>query len=90
LFVFLMNAFAALAAAIHFRRRAPAVAVGSLLAGVGVLALFFGSFAVGQPDGPTGLFQRITIVVGFTWLAAFAYRMWTTSDEETRSTAQPR
>jgi len=28
------------------------------------------------PNAPTGLLQRISIVVGWTWIAAFAFRLW--------------
>jgi hypothetical membrane protein len=79
LLVFLSNALAAFAVAVHFRKDAGwrTVAAGSALVGVAVLGLFVGTFLV-PVGGPTGFVQRITIVVGFGWVSAFAYRMWKT------------
>lgn len=39
-----------------------------------LIILFFGGFAVGQVHGaPTGLYQRIAIITGWTWIAMVAW-----------------
>jgi hypothetical protein len=64
----------------HFlaRRNAIQVAEGKGFGSRGQLALivvFFGGFAVGQvPGAPTGLYQRIAIITGWTWIAMVAWR----------------
>jgi hypothetical protein len=50
--------------------------VYSITVGVALIVLFFGGFAVGQWAGaPTGLYQRIAIITGWTWIAAVAWRL---------------
>jgi hypothetical protein len=45
----------------------------SIAVGVALIVLFFGGFAVGQVAGaPTGLYQRICIITGWTWIALVA------------------
>ncbi|HEX6061830.1 MAG TPA: DUF998 domain-containing protein [Candidatus Limnocylindria bacterium] len=84
LVVFVSNAVAAVATAVHFRSdpRAQGWVRASLITGVIVLALFVASTAVSVLDergiwsnAPTGLIQRSSIVVGLTWIAAFALRL---------------
>jgi hypothetical protein len=42
---------------------------------VALIVLFFGGFAVGQvPGAPTGLYQRIAIITGWTWIAMVAWQ----------------
>ena len=83
--VFTLNAMAAFVVARHFfrDRQARAWAAYSLVTGLLIVALFIASTAVSVadelgnlPNGPTGLLQRISIIAGWTWIAAFAYRLW--------------
>lgn len=82
--VFTLNAVAAFAAAWHFARdpRGRRWAIYSAVTGVLIVVLFISATTVSVqdelgvlPNGPTGLIQRISIVVGWTWIAAFAYRL---------------
>jgi uncharacterized protein DUF998 len=82
--VFLSNAIAAFATAAHFRvdPRARGWVRYSLATGIVVLALFVASTVVSVLDergiwsnAPTGLLQRISIISGWTWIAAFALRL---------------
>jgi hypothetical protein len=44
--------------------------------GVLIIVFFFGGFAIGQYAGAlTGLYQRVTIVTGWTWIAAIAWHL---------------
>lgn len=46
----------------------------SILVAAALIVLFFGGFAVGQyPGAPTGLYQRIAIITGWTWIAMVAW-----------------
>jgi hypothetical membrane protein len=83
--VFLSNAVAAAVTAAHFRRdpRARGFVRYSVLTGLVVLALFIAATVVSVldergvwPNAPTGLVQRISIVLGWTWIAVFAFRLW--------------
>jgi hypothetical membrane protein len=83
--VFTLNAVAAFAVARHFfgDHRSGAWAIYSLVTGLLIVVLFIASTAVSiqdelgiLPNGPTGLLQRISIIVGWTWIAAFAFRLW--------------
>lgn len=48
----------------------------SIAVGVALIVLFFGGFAVGQyPGAPTGLYQRIAIITGWTWIALVAWHL---------------
>ena len=56
--------------------------VYSLIVGVVVLVFFFASGFSSQADmsgswhnAPTGVFQRIAILAGLTWISAVAYRL---------------
>jgi hypothetical protein len=50
-------------------------AIYSVVVGALLIVLFFGGFAVGQvPNAPTGLYQRIAIIAGWTWIAMIAWR----------------
>jgi hypothetical protein len=60
----------------HFAARSARWAFYSAAVGVALIVLFFGGFAVGQyPQAPTGLYQRIAIITGWTWIAAVAWRL---------------
>ncbi|TMC02609.1 MAG: DUF998 domain-containing protein [Chloroflexi bacterium] len=82
--VFTLNAVAAFVVARRFaiaQRRG--WAIYSTVTGLLIVALFIASTAVSVQDelglwsnAPTGLLQRISIVVGWTWIAAFALRLW--------------
>lgn len=75
--VFTLLPAAALVMAWHFAtaERAAAWTLYSIAVAVALIVLFFGGFAVGAVhDAPTGLFQRITIITGWTWIAALAWR----------------
>jgi len=94
--VFTLNAVAAFVVARHFSRdhRSRAFAIYSLATGLVIVALFIASTAVSVqdelgnlPNGPTGLLQRISIIAGWMWIAAFAYRLW--RDESGRASALP-
>jgi hypothetical membrane protein len=83
--VFTLNAVTAFVVARHFFKdpRSRAWAIYSLVTGLVIVVLFVASTAVSVldergilPNGPTGLLQRISIVVGWTWIAALAYRLW--------------
>lgn len=51
-------------------------AIYSVVVGILLIVLFFGGFAVGQfPNAPTGLYQRIAIISGWTWIAAVAWHL---------------
>lgn len=51
-------------------------AIYSVVVGVLLIVLFFGGFAVGQwSNAPTGLYQRIAIISGWTWIAAVAWHL---------------
>ena len=46
----------------------------SVAVGAALVVLFFGGFAVGQVHGaPTGLYQRIAIITGWTWISMIAW-----------------
>lgn len=46
----------------------------SVLVGAALVVLFFGGFAVGQvPGAPTGIYQRIAIITGWTWISMIAW-----------------
>jgi hypothetical membrane protein len=86
--VFTLNAVTAFVVARHFfgDRRSRTWAIYSLLTGLLIVVLFIASTAVSVqdelgslPNGPTGLLQRISIMVGWTWIAAFAFRLWRSS-----------
>jgi len=81
---FTSNAVTCFVVAFHFRRdpRWRGFVRYSIATGIVVLALFVASTAVsvadelGQlPNGPTGLIQRASIVIGFGWIALLAYRL---------------
>lgn len=82
--VFTLNAAAAFVVARRFasaQRRG--WAIYSAITGLLIVVLFIASTAVSVqdelglwPNAPTGLLQRISIVVGWTWIAAFAFRLW--------------
>ena len=83
--VFTLNAVVAFVVARHFARdpRRHGCAIYSALTGALIVMLFIASTAVSVqdelglwPNAPTGLLQRISIVVGWTWIAAFAFRLW--------------
>jgi hypothetical membrane protein len=83
--VFTLNALAAFATARHFfgAQRSRGWAIYSAVTGVFIVLLFIASTVVSvqdelgfAPNGPTGLLQRISIVVGWTWVAALAFRLW--------------
>ena len=82
--VFSLNAVTAFAVARHFfrDRSSRAWAIYSLVTGLLIVVLFVASTAVSVqdelgnvPNGPTGFLQRISIVIGWTWIAAFGYRL---------------
>jgi len=82
--VFTLNAVTAFVATWHFARhaRARGWAVYSAVTGILIVVLFIAATTVSVqdelgvlPNGPTGLIQRISILVGWTWIAAFAYRL---------------
>ena len=94
--VFTVNAVAAFVVARHFFRdhRSRAFGIYSLVTGLVIVALFIASTAVSVqdelgnlPNGPTGLLQRISILAGWIWIAAFAYRLW--RDESARASVLP-
>jgi hypothetical membrane protein len=82
--VFTLNAVAAFVVARRFaiaQRRG--WAIYSTITGLLIVTLFIASTAVSVQDelglwsnAPTGLLQRLSIVVGWTWIAAFALRLW--------------
>jgi hypothetical membrane protein len=83
--VFTLNAVVAFVVARHFFRSPESRrwAIYSLATGLLIVALFVASTVVSvqdelgnAPNGPTGLLQRISIVAGWTWISAFAYRLW--------------
>lgn len=59
----------------HFaRRRRPGWSVYSAVVGAALILLFFGGFAIGTiQDAPIGVYQRLAIITGWTWIAAVAY-----------------
>jgi hypothetical membrane protein len=74
--VFTLLPAAAFVMAWHFAsaQRSGRWAAYSIAVGVALIVLFFGGFAVGQvPDAPTGLYQRLAIVTGWTWIAMIAW-----------------
>lgn len=86
--VFTLNSVTAIVVARHFfrDRGSRAWAIYSLVTGLLIVVLFVASTAVSvqdelgnAPNGPTGLLQRISIVIGWTWIAAFAFRLWRNS-----------
>jgi Protein of unknown function (DUF998) len=77
--VFTLLPAAAFVMAWHFGRSARSTrwAVYSAAVGVAMILFFFGGFAVGQFQGaPTGLYQRVAIITGWTWIAMVAWFMW--------------
>ena len=83
--VFTLNAVAAFVVARHFARepRWRGWAIYSAITGLLIVVLFIASTAASVqdelglwPNAPVGLLQRISIVVGWTWIAAFALRLW--------------
>ncbi len=83
--VFTLNAVVAFVVARHSFKSPDSRpwAIYSLLTGVAIVVLFIASTVVSVqdelgnlPNGPTGLLQRISIVAGWTWISAFAYRLW--------------
>lgn len=96
LLVFILLPAAAFAMAAHFAaQKTWRWAIYSAAVGVVMIVLFFGGFAVGAiSNAPTGLYQRITIVTGWTWIAAVAWRhlkmIGVSSVPADRSTKQPR
>jgi hypothetical protein len=83
--VFLLLPVAAFVTATHFRSdpRQHRWVRSSVLTGVVVLAMFVASTVVSVLDerglwsnAPTGLLQRISIITGWMWIAAFAFRLW--------------
>jgi len=83
--VFSLNAVTAFVVARHFfrDRGSRAWAIYSLVTGLLIVVLFVASTALSVqdelgnvPNGPTGFLQRISIVIGWTWIAALAYRLW--------------
>jgi len=83
--VFTLNAVAAFVVARRFARdpHRRGWAIYSAVTGLLIVMLFVASTVVSVqdelgllPNGPTGLLQRISIVVGWTWIAAFALRLW--------------
>jgi hypothetical protein len=83
--VFTLNAIVAFVMARPFSRDPGrrGWAIYSVVTGLLIIALFIGSTAVGVQyeirnlpnDSPSGLLQRITIVVGFGWIALVAWRL---------------
>jgi hypothetical protein len=81
--VFALNAIAAFLMARRFQRCGQTLwAVYSAATGLAVVALFIASTAVSVqdelgifPNAPTGLLQRISIVIGFGWIAVVAWRL---------------
>lgn len=73
--VFTLLPAAAFVMAWHFAAtRAARWAVYSVAVGLALIVLFFGGFAVGQvQNAPTGLYQRIAIITGWTWIAMVAW-----------------
>jgi hypothetical membrane protein len=83
--VFTLNAVVAFVVARHYFRSPESRrwAIYSLATGLLIVVLFIASTAVSvqdelgnSPNGPTGLLQRISIIAGWTWISAFAYRLW--------------
>ncbi len=83
--VFSLNAVTAFVVARHFfrDRGSRAWAIYSLVTGLLIVVLFVASTALSVqdelgnvPNGPTGFLQRNSIVIGWTWIAALAYRLW--------------
>ena len=83
--VFALNAVAAFVVARQFSRdpRRRGWTIYSAVTGLLIVVLFVASTAVSVqdelglwPNAPTGLLQRISIVVGWTWIATFAFRLW--------------
>lgn len=76
--VFTLLPAAAFVMAWHFASADRSVrwAAYSIAVGAALVILFFGGFAVGAVHGaPTGLYQRIAIITGWTWIAAVAWRL---------------
>ncbi len=58
----------------------------SIAVGAALIVLFFGGFAVGQfPNAPTGLYQRIAITTGWTWISMVALHLIRTKETDARS-----
>src|SRR4029077_15662630 len=83
--VFLLLPVAAFVTAARFRAdpSARTFVRYSVLTGLVVLAMFIASTVVSVLDeqgiwtnAPTGLLQRVSIITGWTWIAAFAFRLW--------------
>jgi hypothetical membrane protein len=83
--VFLLLPIAAFVTAARFRTdpRERGWVRYSVLTGLVVLAMFVASTVVSVLDeqgiwsnAPTGLLQRISIITGWTWIAAFGFRLW--------------
>lgn len=91
---FLTLASAAFAMSWHFSGEAGARAwvVYSVAIGALIFAFFFGSFALSaiNPATPGGLLQRITIIGGWTWIAAVAVHVLRGSDVADRSRDEER
>ena len=82
--VFTLNAVAAFVTARHFARtpQRRGWAIYSTITGLLIAVLFIATTSVSVqdelgnwPNAPTGLIQRISIVVGWTWIAALALRL---------------
>jgi hypothetical membrane protein len=74
--VFTLLPAAAFVMAWHFAtaQRSARWTVYSIAVAVALIVLFFGGFAVGQVQGaPTGLYQRLAIITGWTWIAMVAW-----------------
>jgi hypothetical protein len=60
----------------------------SIAVGVALLVLFFGGFAVGHfAYALTGLYQRVAIITGWTWIAAVAWHTLANELQQHRTTA---
>lgn len=58
----------------------------SIGVGVALLVLFFGGFAVGHfAYALTGLYQRLAIITGWTWIAAVAWRTRAQASDDMQS-----
>ena len=75
--VFTLLPVASFVMAGHFAAERSALwAIYSAAVGIALIVLFFGGFAVGQVSGaPLGVYQRIAIITGWTWIAMVAWRL---------------
>jgi hypothetical protein len=87
--VFTLLPSAAFVMAWHFASQgSPGRAAYSIVVGVAMIVFFFGGFAVGQfPGAPIGLYQRATIITGWTWIGMMAWSRWQNSSARASSAA---